>query len=158
MRVLSVTKLCGIPCHVLHLWLGGFESLRFYPLSHTPAQLSVMGLWRLTQSEICSPQVLKGPPNNQQKKRKINPGKSDLQLIREMEQGLTPKTSFLLVEQPNPHLGGFHAISLECLHTNTNGKRAFCIFFLLPLMQLNIWETRTPGSFLLMARTYSGGV
>lgn len=144
-----------------------FESLRWCPLSHSisPAhndgametQVGWDVQYRCTFSHILP--LHKKFPQTIYKKRKINRSKSDLQLIGEMEWGLTQKIFFLLVkQQPNPHLGGIHAIYLECLHRTKNGERAFCIFFLLLLMQWNIWETRTRGSFLLMARTYFGGV
>lgn len=161
-RVLSMVKMCRNPCHVLHLmvFLSCWDYALWATASASSQQWGCGDLHRVrhaVHTYIFSPASLsqKAPPNNQQRKGR----KHDLQFIREMEQGLTPKTSFLLVkQQPNPHSGGIHAIYLKCLHRNTNGERAFCIFFLLLLMQLNIWETRTRGSFLLMARTYSGGV
>lgn len=151
----------GISCHVLHLWLGFFELLRCCPLSHSTSAAPSDGAvetyvgWDVQSTQTFSHLLpfAKSSPKQSTMKRKINTGKPDLQLIREMEQGLTPKPSFLLVkQQPIPRWGGIHTIYLECLHKMAprHFVYSFCINW--------TFGKQGQGRFLLMTRTYSRGV
>lgn len=127
MSALSTVKVRGIPCHVLQLPVfffffafkqesdqGNQESTgaavkrqKWSPWGYAlcakaPAQLTAMELCRLRHAvhayivSHTSP-LPKTPRPNQQRKRKST-GKSILQLSREVKQGVTQKTSFLLLK------------------------------------------------------------
>lgn len=195
MSALSIVKVYGIPCRVLHLFVFSFSLLSNWKvIRETMSQLMLDWIgksgvheampfvpkhehssWQWSYVDVCrlrhlghayifshtSPLQKKTKTNNQTNKDKENQHKQIQFAVKHGDEARNHAKNFLSAckQQLNAHLWGHsHGICPKCLHRNSNSKKTFCIFFLLSLMQLNNWETRTRGSFLLTASTCSGGV